>query len=60
MVIRCRRAVLGEGSELRNGPSPEYPPGVMRILVILVEMGCWRDAAYLLDGGKSAVFMSKG
>ncbi len=26
MVIRCRRAVLGEGSELRNGPSPEYPP----------------------------------
>ncbi len=35
------------------------PHGVMRILVILVEIGCWRDAAYLLDGGKSAVFMSK-
>ncbi len=25
MIICCRRAVLGEGSELGKGPNPEYP-----------------------------------
>ncbi len=29
MVIRCRRAVLGEGSELGKGPNPEYPQKAM-------------------------------
>ncbi len=26
MIICCRRAVLGEGSEPGKGPNPEYPP----------------------------------
>ncbi len=54
MVIRCRRAVLWEGSELGKGPNPEYPPRVMRILVIW-----WRRGGggmllnRQLDGGKT-------
>ncbi len=62
MIIRCRRAVLGEGSELGKGPNPEYPPVVMRNSS---DIGGGRGGGGMLlnrqlDGGETAVFMSKG
>ncbi len=62
MVMCSWRAVLGEGSELGNGPNPEYPPHiVVRTLLKPLE---WRRGGggmlinCQMNRGMPAVFIS--